>query len=300
VKSGIVAASAAVLVASLVHALGAGAATVGVVAGPGTPIQDAIDAAQPGDTVALALGTYAESIVVTKPLTISGPATLIDDDCSRAVLVTVASDGVRLRNLFLGGGSFAAVDVQGRQGVRLERLVFSPGRFLLGPCPYRPEHALNVAASRRVRITGNEAIGTAAVGSYSGALVALSDIPTYANVRAARNYLAFPAARGILVEDSVASAAHRAMAKGVSITGNTLAGPWATAVELRGSHGVSVASNFVANAYESPGVGVLIDSTSGNTLVRGNVFASNLRDVVAGFNDCIVGNRTDELQRCLW
>src|SRR6516225_11219014 len=48
------------------------ATTVVVPPGPGTPVQDAIDAAQPGDTIRLTLGDYPEEIVITKALKLRG------------------------------------------------------------------------------------------------------------------------------------------------------------------------------------------------------------------------------------
>src|SRR5262245_5010506 len=48
--------------------------TILVPPGPGTPIQDAIDAASPGDTIRLSLGLYPERLVITKPIKIRGVA----------------------------------------------------------------------------------------------------------------------------------------------------------------------------------------------------------------------------------
>ncbi len=48
------------------------AATINVVPGPGTPIQTAVNAASPGDTINVAAGTYTEQVVITKNLTLAG------------------------------------------------------------------------------------------------------------------------------------------------------------------------------------------------------------------------------------
>jgi hypothetical protein len=61
-----------VVVASLSLVGFAHGATIQVVPGPGTPLQDAIDAASAGDTIKLAGGGYPESIVITKPLRLRG------------------------------------------------------------------------------------------------------------------------------------------------------------------------------------------------------------------------------------
>jgi len=48
------------------------ATTFFVAPGPGTPFQDAIDAAAPGDVVRLASGTYPEHVTITKALQLGG------------------------------------------------------------------------------------------------------------------------------------------------------------------------------------------------------------------------------------
>src|SRR5712664_3985253 len=64
---------ASIAVAALLPLLAPGAGwctTVVVTPGPGTPLQDAIDAAAPGSKVLLECGTFAEAIVVNKALTL--------------------------------------------------------------------------------------------------------------------------------------------------------------------------------------------------------------------------------------
>jgi nitrous oxidase accessory protein NosD len=106
----------------------------------GESIQKAVDAAQPGDTVALAPGTYRESVVISKPgivLEGAGPRTVISpatgeakDACARlgdgvCVLgtATTAVQGVRVRSLTVSGFKKNGLWASGTEGLVVEHVV---------------------------------------------------------------------------------------------------------------------------------------------------------------------------------
>jgi parallel beta-helix repeat protein len=77
-------------------------------------IQQAVDAAKPGDTVRIAPGTYTENVVVNKQLTItaiSGRPTVQAADPSKDVFL-LSSPGVHIDGLTITGGA-SGVEIQG-------------------------------------------------------------------------------------------------------------------------------------------------------------------------------------------
>ena len=101
---------AVILCAALAVPASAATLTVGA-GGQFKTIQQAVDAAKPGDTVLVAPGTYTENVVVSKPLTITGNATVNAADSSKDVFL-ITSPGVHIDGLTISGGE-TGVNVAG-------------------------------------------------------------------------------------------------------------------------------------------------------------------------------------------
>jgi parallel beta-helix repeat protein len=91
-----------ILCAALTVPVSAANLTVGA-GGQFKTIQQAVDAAKPGDTVLVAPGTYTQNVVVNKPLTITGNATVKAADSSKDVFL-LTSPGVHIDGLTIAGG----------------------------------------------------------------------------------------------------------------------------------------------------------------------------------------------------
>jgi nitrous oxidase accessory protein NosD len=110
----LLAAVALILCAALAVPASAATLTVGA-GGQFKTIQQAVDAAKPGDTVLVAHGSYTENIVVNKPLTIAAanrsarPTVQAADSGEDALLLT--SQGVHIDGLMLACGA-SGVEIQ--------------------------------------------------------------------------------------------------------------------------------------------------------------------------------------------
>src|SRR5687767_5674982 len=141
---------AAVIAAAmiLVQVAPASARRIVVVPGPGTPLQDGLDAAGPGDTVRVSPGTYLESITVDKPLKVYGRNAVIDAGCAVSTAVLIAADAVTLRTLEVRGGNFYVLDATTRDRTVIDRVRVMP--TCVGV-----EYGINVFQGTNMRIRNN-------------------------------------------------------------------------------------------------------------------------------------------------
>jgi nitrous oxidase accessory protein NosD len=94
------------------------AATIVVNPGIGTPIQDAINAANAGDTILVNAGTYNENIVIDKSLTLIGNSkttTIIKPEANATNWILIQSTGVNIKNFTFDGEGFSI-----RSGIRTQ------------------------------------------------------------------------------------------------------------------------------------------------------------------------------------
>jgi parallel beta-helix repeat protein len=267
----------------LLGAAAADAATIHVTPGPGTPLQDAIDAAAPGDTLRLAAGGYFESVVITEALTLAGPpgtyldahppAAVIAAGCGTgATAVTVAADGVKIRDLRVITYGQYGVDVTGRDGFKLQNVLILPNC----PPPF-PVYSLNVTDSRRVKIDNSWI--AAVVGDIAEAAIHLGGITARNGVRMTRT-LAGDHDVGLLIEDCTAGSVRisKSFANHNNVTG----------IQLQNTDGIELKKNQVAKNTTN---GIAVDAASDDNRIVGNDVSGSTTDVSdAGTGNCWKNN----------
>lgn len=249
------------------------ARTIKVSPGPGTPVQDAIALALPGDAIKLDAGSYPEAIVIDKPLRIFGrrEATVIDGGCVADTAVRVAANGVTLKNLTVKGGSFYTVDIDNLDAVTVTKIAVVPSCADV-------QYGINVFQSTNLRIRGTRIEDP--VSGYADAGIYIGGIPAEADVRVERSFMTAPNTRGIIVEDSNDSPTRPL---GVRVRLNEITGS-ATGIFLHGSDSVEVSRNRVSG---SSGPGIHADSSSNANTIASNVMSGNNPDVLDdGSNNC--------------
>jgi nitrous oxidase accessory protein NosD len=273
------------------------ARTILVNPGPGTPLQDAIDAAAPRDTIRLADGSYNEAVVIDKALRLRGPRQLglvaahIDAGCGATAALTIAADDVSVRNVNITRGTFYTVDIQNRDRVRLKDVFVSEvGGLGCGAV----EYGINVYASTDVRIercfVNGDVNGYTGVAGYHDAGIYIGAIPAGANVQV-KTSLVVGSNRGIILEDSahIRDGHLTVLVKKNSFSSND------TGIFVHNSDGMHIERNGTNDSRGStPAVSIELDATSDENVIKGNSFTDAAVDVINdGISNCWFANTVE-------
>ena len=245
------------------------AKTVVVGPGPGTPLQDAIDAAAPKDTILVTPGAYPEAIVIDKPVKLRRQGSRfsvvdIDAGCGADHAIAIAADGVQLSHLHATGGAVDAISIAGRDRVKLVGVV------AVNRCGGGGIHV--VGATRvvlsNVSVDAGVGVGATLRDLSAGAGVRVSGLEGTGSTVGGNTHV-------LLIENVQPGAA--------IISRCTLSHADVAVLGLRNSDGVRIQRCFVANGS----VGVAADSASEDDVVASSSFAGNVVDVVDdGTSNC--------------
>jgi nitrous oxidase accessory protein NosD len=261
------------------------AATILVSPGPGTPIQDAIDAAAPGDTVRLTSGTFNEHLVIGKRLKLQGVdgissdasrLTLINGGCTPGPMITIAADDVQVRDLALNLWIDGGIVVSGRTRIKLK------GVFAINNCS-AASTASPFEIVNSTRVTLDHIWGT---GPYFPipAGIRIADTPQDGRVKLRKSIAGGAgAAGGILLENNginavrVSSNDSYGSDRGIYVVGTSRAIIDHNRVGANATSGIEIAAGssgnqIISNFMEENGVDV-VDNGAGNCW-RHNAFTS--------------------------
>lgn len=265
---------ASTILFSLVGAQAARGATFVVPPGPGTPVQDAIDAASDGDTIRLTIGDYPEHLVITKAIKIRGvrssstgtDTTRVGDGCGIAPTIRIFSNGVQLRAFRVVADSLGGIDLQGDK-IKLTDVV------VLSQCANVHAPLVNVEQSTRVKL--NKVWPTGSDVQTIPAAIRIANTPFNGRNRV-HNSLPGHADVGVLLEDNdVAGNGVRVSRCAINFNRR--------GILLRNTTGATVDGNKLVN-NDDTGIEAEADS-SGNRIFR-NTISGSIADVVdaAGTN----------------
>jgi len=255
-------------------------------------IANAIDRANPGQTIRIRRGRYHEALVVDKPVRLMAAGRVrpvIDGDCQTRVTVSIVSSGVILRRLKVVGASegFGNYPAQ----VDFNQVNTGRARGLIVKDTCDAQYGINIFDTGPVDIVNNEALG-----GFSDAGIYVGGIQdTQGGALRVRKNRSHGNTRGVIIEQVEADADVRVTAN--RLFGNTNPGIGdPTGLFLHIAHGVLIYGNHVTGN----GVyGIHLDPASHfnqlyNNSVSGN--PTNFNDEGAG--NCGSGNVGLSISSC--
>lgn len=240
-------------------------------------LQEAIDAAAPGDKIRVQRGHYREALLIEKPLKLVGVGKrrpVIDAECQVPNAITVTSPGVTLKGLkVIGAGPHAEVDFLSVASGRTHNL------RLRNTCD--TEYGINVFGSGALTITANRATGFTDAGIYIGDIT-----NTQGGTLLASGNETDGNNKGIIVEFS---AGGDILVENNEVHDNTLAGIGeSVGIFVFDSDGARLIGNRVRN---NGSVGVHLTTNSNGNVINDNEITGNPTDVRdEGSGNCGSGN----------
>jgi hypothetical protein len=282
----------------------AGAEVIEVSPGPGTPFQDAVDAAAPGDRILVHGGSYLETVRIAKSLRIVslaggfslGPVLgALESSCeSEAVLeiqagnVTIEGDGSGLSTGYVSvqGGSAAAVRIGGGARVRMKKI---DGHSF---CPSASGLAIETVSRVQIRNGAFTSYSSSTQGApgcrierLGGGTVMLKSVRCAGVFAGTGN---FYGGQGLLVEDLQAAPGDRT----IKIVGGPFISCGNVGVELRAASGVQIKGAYLEACPlilgTDPNTAIALDAASSGNLVYEATLAGPIVDL--GSANCFRNN----------
>jgi copper-binding protein NosD len=250
--------------------------TIAVPPGPGTPVQDAIDAANPGDTIRLSVGLYPEHLVITKSIKIRGVASAaVDPNATTGIgacgftgapTIGIYADRVQLRSLAVGSDHTGGVQIDGDHVKLVDVFVGTGG------CEVFSAPLVDVEFSNYVTLS--KVWATAPPVENLPAGIRIANVQQQAHIRVFKS-VAGHNDIGILLENAGPQAV-RVYSSDVNFNDR--------GIVLRGTTGASVHHNKLV---DNVAVGIGLDAASSQNAIVSNRVSGSATDVVDdGTSNC--------------
>lgn len=250
-------------------------ATVIVPPGPGTPVQDAINVANPGDTIRLTNALYPEHLQITKGIKLrgvrstsveAGQTTQLGGGCGIGPTIDVQADGVQIRGIQVLADHLGGVDISFRDRIKLTDV------FVSSQCANLSVPLVNVDSSLRVKL--KQVWGAGSVVQAIPASIRIANINQDGRVRLTK-CIAGGGEIGLLLENN----GIRAVRVGASAINLNQRG-----LVLQNTQRAVIDHNKMINNSLS---GIELDATSsGNLLIRNEISGSPTDVSDAGAQNC--------------